>query len=91
MALLNQPAGASSLWRDAAVSTTENILRSRALTGRVDYPVHLVGGVADPVIVSEVQAMVAAVRAERATVASLYDVVTTAPALWPALFGVPFG
>lgn len=82
---------ASSPWRDAAASTAENIRRLRALAGRPDYPVHLVGGVADLVTVSEVQAMVGAVRAEGATGASLYDVVTTGPGLWPALAGVPLG
>jgi len=82
---------ASSPWRDAAASTTENINRLRRLAGRADYPVHMVGGVADLVTAAEVQAMVAASAAAGVTGASLYDVATTPPGLWAALAGVTTG
>ena len=62
-----------------------------ALAGRADYPVHVVGRVANLVTDAQVRDMVAAVRAERAIGASLYDVATTPSGLWAALDGVPVG
>lgn len=79
----------SSPWRDAAASSAENIRRLRAHAGRADYPVHVVGGIANEVTFAEVQAMVAAVIATGGDGASLYDVATTPTGLWPALAGLP--
>ena len=78
-----------SPWRDAAASTRENIRRLRSHAGRNDYPVHVVGGIANLVNNTEVAAMVSAVRQEGADGASLYDVATTPASLWPALQGLP--
>ena len=75
---------AGSPWRDAAASTAENIRRLRAHAGRADYPVHVVGGIADAVTPAEVAAMVRAAE-RRASPASLYDLATTGADLWPAL------
>jgi len=81
----------SSPWRVAGASSAENIRRLRVLAGRADYPVHVVGGIADSVTDAEVRDLVAAVRAEGAIGASLYDAATTPDWLWGALEGVPTG
>ncbi len=76
---------ADSPWRQAGPSCAENIARLRAHAGRADYPVHMVGGIADRVSAEEVAAMVGAVEAAGATGASLYDLATTTDALWAPL------
>ncbi|MFN0026087.1 MAG: hypothetical protein ACKV2O_02710 [Acidimicrobiales bacterium] len=76
---------ADSPWRQAGPSCAENIARLRAHAGRADYPVHMVGGIADLVSAAEVAAMVGAVQAAGALGASLYDLATTTEDLWAPL------
>ena len=79
---------ADSPWRQAGASTAENIRRLQDHGGRADFPVHVVGGIANLVTPAEVSAMVAAAVAGGAWGGSLYDLATTGVELWPALQGL---
>ncbi len=74
-----------SPWRQAGPSCAENIARLRAHAGRADFPVHMVGGIADRVTAVEVAAMVGAVQGSGAFGASLYDLATTTETIWNPL------
>jgi len=65
--------------------TKGNIDQVRALTGKANVPVHVLGGVADSITTADVAAFVAAAKAAGAYGGSLYDYRTTQPAWWGQL------
>jgi len=72
---------ADSGYRDAERYTTENMLRLRANLDDPEALVHPIGGVADDLAVTDVEAHVRAARKAEAVGVSLYDWPTTAPEL----------
>lgn len=80
-------------WRDAHRYTAMNVALLRGLTGRPDAVVHPIGGIGccegptAPTTTDDVAAFLRAASEAGAVGASLYDVVTTGPELWPALAG----
>ena len=62
----------------------ENVDRLRAVVGD-DMPIHLIGGIADKVSVSDISGMVAAIEDRDVIGGSLYDWVTSNPRQWSAL------
>ena len=72
---------ADSGYRDAERYTTENLLRLRANLDDPEALVHPIGGVADDLAVTDVEAHVRAARKAEAVGVSLYDWPTTAPEL----------
>jgi len=72
---------AESGYRDAERYTHENLLRLRANLDDPEAVVHPIGGVADDLVVADVEAHVRAARRGDAVGVSLYDWPTTAPEL----------
>jgi hypothetical protein len=72
---------ADSGYRDAERYTTENLLRLRANLDDPEAVVHPIGGVADALAVTDVEAHVRAARRGDAVGVSLYDWPTAAPEL----------
>jgi hypothetical protein len=78
-------------WRDAEAYTAANIDLLREATGLPRAVVHPVGGIAccegvtAPTTVADVEGFLPAARERGAIGASLYDVATTPPELWPPL------
>lgn len=68
----------ASGYRDAAAYTTENLRRLRDHLGD-DAPVHAIGGLAEHTTAADIDAFVAAARAEGAIGASIYDWATFPP------------
>lgn len=65
--------------------TYRNVQITRALVGDPDCPIHVIGGVADSVSVSEVRGFARASRQSGAIGASMYDFLTTRPVFWRIL------
>jgi len=65
--------------------TSGNVERVRALTGKPNVPVHVIGGVGDAITVGEVADFVSAALAVHCYGASLYDYGTTKPEFWAHL------
>ena len=65
--------------------TKGNVEKVRALTGKPNVPVHVIGGVGDEITVQEVADFVSAALAVNSYGGSLYDYDTTEPAYWPHL------
>lgn len=76
-------------WRDAYLSTTENINRFRARMGRPDIPLHIIGGVGDNATAYDASRFVEAVRQTGGVLgASYYDWLVTKPDNNPYLWWV---
>lgn len=75
----------ASGYRDAYRYTSENIDRLRNALGNANAPVVPVGGIADHTTAADVTGFVRAATERRAIGGGLYDVRTTAPALWSPL------
>lgn len=72
-------------WRDGYAYTAANIDRVRQHIGRLDAPVHPIGGIGDDSTPEQIAGMVQASRERGALGGSIYDYRTTHDALWPAL------
>ncbi|MCI3949711.1 MAG: N-acetylmuramoyl-L-alanine amidase [Acidimicrobiales bacterium] len=72
---------ADSGFRDAERYTAENLLRLRANLDEPEAPVHPVGGLAEDLVVADVEGHVRAAEAADAVGVSLYDWRTAAPEL----------
>jgi hypothetical protein len=65
--------------------TKGNVDKVRALTGKPNVPVHVIGGVGDAISDDDVAKFVAAALASRVYGGSLYDYLTTKPEWWAVL------
>ena len=65
--------------------TKGNVEQVRALTGKPNLPIHVIGGVGDSIADADVAQFVSAARAAGAYGGSLYDYLTTKPAWWAVL------
>lgn len=73
-------------WRDGNRYVGENIDRIHAATGDPDFPLHVIGGIADEATVEQVQGMLDAIEARDGVIgASLYDWATSSPEQWAVL------
>ncbi|HKY17038.1 MAG TPA: hypothetical protein VJM33_19075 [Microthrixaceae bacterium] len=75
----------TSVWRDAARYTSENISRVRANLGDPNAVVHPIGGVADKVTEADMAGFVSAAQAGGAIGVSIYDHATSKPWMYPAM------
>jgi hypothetical protein len=78
-------------WRDAYKISVDNATRLRAILGRPDLPVYLIGGVGDrPLTTNDLAGWLQAHVEMRSVGASFYDWIVTPPTWWPALWATRF-
>jgi hypothetical protein len=74
-----------SPYRDAHRYVTENVQRLRQHIGDPDAPVHVIGGLAEPMTTTDIEAFRRAASEQHAIGHSVYDFDTTSPSAWPLL------
>jgi len=73
-------------WRDGNRYVGENIDRIHAAVGDVDYPLHVIGGIADEATDEQVRGMLDAIEARPGVIGGgLYDWATSSPPQWDVL------
>ena len=78
-------------WRDAYKISIDNAARLRAILGRPDLPVYLIGGVGDrPLTTNDLAGWLQAHTETRSPGASFYDWVVTPPSWWPGLWSTRY-
>jgi hypothetical protein len=76
---------AGSPYRDAHRYVTENVQRLRQHLADPDAPVHVIGGLAEPMTATDIEAFRRAAGEQHAIGHSVYDFNTTSPSAWPLL------
>ncbi|HEV3485580.1 MAG TPA: hypothetical protein VG106_09250 [Vicinamibacterales bacterium] len=81
----------TSGYRSVRTYTTNNIRTLRRETGKVEIPIHVIGGIADDVGVPAARGFVRAVKEQKILGASLYDFAITGAETWRELKPVVSG
>ena len=78
--------GVNTGWRDGYRYVAENVRRLRAVVGRPDLPVHVIGGVGTTARnLNDISGMLQAAREGNSTGLSFYDWLVTDPSFWQYL------